>query len=97
MAREKKTWRTILSGNPVNWSCYNPETLDPNASDANGPWARMVRLTTVAPDGRRLEMVLTPALAREYARQITRQADALDDVNRRHGNGFAPDYERETS
>lgn len=93
MAYEKKTWRTDLAGVPVNWGCFNPETLHPNASDLNGSWARMVVLTTIAPDGRRLEMVLTPALAREYGRQIVDTADTMDAANRRHGDGFAPDYE----
>jgi hypothetical protein len=93
MPPEKRTWRTTLPTWPVNWACYNPETLEPNCSVLSGPWARLLRLTTIAPDGRELELLLTPKQARTYAARIVRQADRIDEMNREHGNGWAPDAE----
>jgi hypothetical protein len=100
MARQKTPWRTTLPGgiwSAVNWACYNPETLEPNASTLNGPWARLVRLPTIAPDGRELELLLTPDAALAYAERITQQANRIKGMNREHGNGWAPDSTEYTS
>jgi hypothetical protein len=94
MPREKKVWRvTLPEGWPVNWACYNPETFAPNSSTRSGPWTRMVRLTTIAPDSRELEMLLTPNEALTYADRIRAQAKRLIAMNEEHGNGWAPDAE----
>lgn len=89
--RPKTVWLTTLPVNPVNWACFNIETRKPSALANEGPWARYVVLPTLAPDGRELRLLLTPAEAKAYAGRIIARADAVLKMNAEHDDGHAPD------
>jgi hypothetical protein len=68
---------------PVQWACYGQD----RSGGYHADFARLVRLHLVDHDGREHEARLSPAEARELGERLIAQADTLDAVNLRHGNG----------
>lgn len=89
--RPKTVWLTTLPVNPVGVGSFDIETYKPSATANLGPWARYIVLPTLAPDGRELRLLLTPAEAKAYAGRIPARVDVALKMNAQYDNGHAPD------